>query len=150
MKDRHFPRQRSRRPSGPVEVLFDPAKPDTELFDTLAEKQAEQLEVNSSQLRRFFGEIKDLYRRFNALASGEAEQRRQEIYSTQIEPRFKMVRSKVAYATRAGGQTKLPERFAEFLKTGIQRVGNQEEFVRFIMHVEAVVGFMYGKGKVKQ
>ncbi len=134
-----------------IEVLFDPSKPDVELFDTLAERQAEMLEVNSAQLRRFFGEIKDLYRQFNALTAGtNNDAEKQAVYRQRIEPRFKMVRSKVAYATRAGGQARLPREFAQFVQQGIERVADHKQFVRFVMHFEAVVGFMYGKGKVKQ
>jgi CRISPR type III-A-associated protein Csm2 len=141
------PRQESRTN---VPVLFDPKKPDAELFDALAEKQAEQLVINSNQLRRFFGELKELYRQFNALVTGEAgDEKKQELYRLKIEPRFKMIRSKVAYATRAGGQSKLPAEFAQFLQEGIQKVTDHCQFVRYVMHVEAVVGFMYGKGKVR-
>jgi len=142
------PRSQSERDSS-VEVLFDPHKSDAELFDTLAEKQADQLEVNPNQLRRFFGEIKELYRRFNALVSGQPPEHAGDIYKKEIEPRFKMVRSKVAYATRPGGQSCLNRQFARFLLEGIQRVHNHRDFVRFVMHLEAVVGFMYGKGHVK-
>lgn len=142
--------QKPRPQRGDIQVLFDPSKEDTELLDKLAEDQADQLSINSSQLRRFFGEIKDLYRQFNALAVGEAgDARKQEIYSQRIEPRFKMIRSKVWYATRAGGQAKLPSEFAQFLREGIQKVGDHRQFVRFVMHLEAVVGFMYGKDKVR-
>jgi CRISPR type III-A-associated protein Csm2 len=134
-----------------VQVLFDPGKPDAELFDALAEKQADQLQINSNQLRRFFGELKELYRQFNALVASDAdEEKKQEVYRLKIEPRFKMIRSKVFYATRAGGQSKLPAEFAQFLQEGIQKVADHRQFVRFVMHVEAVVGFMYGKGKVRQ
>lgn len=144
----HSPPREQRRT---IQVLFDPAKSDTELFDALAEQQADQLEINSAQLRRFFGEVKDLYRQFIALTAGEAaDAKKQEVYQGKIEPRFKMIRSKVAYATRAGGQAKLPEAFADFLKEGIQKVGDHRQFVRFVMHLEAVVGFMYGKEKVRQ
>jgi CRISPR type III-A-associated protein Csm2 len=143
--------QRGRQPRPDIQVLFDPSKGDTELFDKLAEDQAEQLQINSSQLRRFFGEIKDLYRQFNALTAGEgAEAKKAEVYRQKIEPRFKMIRSKVAYATRAGGQAKLPSEFAQFLQEGISKVADQQQFVRFVMHLEAVVGFMYGKDKVRK
>ena len=144
----------SRPPRAAIEVLFDPSKEDTELFDTLAEQQANQFPdrfINSAQLRRFFGEIKDLYRQFNALAAGEAtEAKKQEAYRREVEPRFKMIRSKVAYATRPGGQAKLPSEFARFLQEGIHKVTDHRQFRRFVMHVEAVVGFMYGKDKVRQ
>jgi CRISPR type III-A-associated protein Csm2 len=132
-------------------VLFDPSKPDKELFDGLAEQQADMLEINSSQLRRFFGEIKDLYRQFNAQVAGEAEEsKKEQVYKQRIEPRFKMVRSKVAYASRPGGQAKVSAEFARFLQDGIKKVADHKQFVRFVMHLEAVVGFMYGKGKVRQ
>jgi len=138
-------------PRPKIQVLFDPSKPDAALFDTLAEEQAKQLEINSSQLRRFFGEIKDLYRQFNALTAGEvAEAKKQDVYKEKVEPRFKMMRSKVSYAKRAGGQAKLPEEFAEFLGESIRKVADHRQFVRFVLHLEAVVGFMYGMRKVTE
>jgi len=145
----HPPRSQEQPRDQSAKTLFDPKRPESELFDTLAEQQADQLErINSSQLRRFFGEIKDLYRRFNALTAGKNDQEKKDIYRTHIEPLFKMVRSKVSYATRAG-QSKVPRSFAEFLETGIAKVQNPEDYRRFVLHLEAVVGFMYGKGKVE-
>jgi CRISPR-associated protein Csm2 len=145
----HPPRSQEQPRDQSAKPLFDPTRPESELFDTLAETQAEQLEkINSSQLRRFFGEIKDLYRRFNALTAGKNDQEKKDIYRTHIEPLFKMVRSKVSYATRAG-QSKVPRSFAEFLEGGIAKVQNHEDYRRFVLHLEAVVGFMYGKGKVE-
>lgn len=146
-RPRDHGRQGSRQQS--VEVLFDPEASPTELVDSLAERQAGQLQINSAQLRRFFGEIKDLYRRYNALAAADAGAK-DHIYHEQIEPMFKMIRSKVSYATHPGGQRQLPKEFAEFLKQGIARVRTAEQFQRFVLHVEAVVGFMYGKGKVSR
>lgn len=138
--------------STPFQVLFDPQKSDTELFDTLAEQQADMLsEINSSQLRRFFGELKDLFRQWrSSSATLKNDQEREDHYKRQYEPRFKMIRSKVSYATRAGGQSKLDEKFAKLFMVGISRVNSWKDFERFVTHVEAVVGFMYGKGKVTE
>jgi CRISPR-associated protein Csm2 len=131
--------------------LFDPGKSPADLFDKLAEQQAEQINnINSNQLRRFFGEVKDLYRRFESLTAGKTDEQKQEIYRTQIEPLFKMVRSKVAYATRAGGQSRLPNDFANFVSEGVGKVCNAQQFRLFVMHFEAVVGFLYGSGKVRR
>ncbi len=131
-----------------IEVYFDPSKSDAELFDALAEKQCNVLDkLNSNQLRRFFGEIKDLYRRYESLIASSPEKKK-EIYHDQIEPLFKMVRSKVSYATRAGGQSKMNKDFAQMLSEGIAKVENAEQFRKFVMHLEAVVGFMYGSGRV--
>ena len=137
-------------PSAAAPALFDPSKPDVELYDTLAERQASLLEVNSSQLRKFFGEVKELYRQFEALTaqqSGEAVEA--EIYQTRIEPRFKMLRSKVQYASRRGAQGAMSREFATFLTSGIEKVKDHRQFRKFVLHFEAVVGFMYGSGKVK-
>ncbi len=133
-----------------VTVYFDPSKSEAELFNELAEKQCDALEkINSNQLRRFFGEIKDLYRRYESLTASVSEPpEREKIYRDRIEPLFKMVRSKVSYATRAGGQSKLNSGFAQMLSEGIQKVHDPDQFRKFVMHLEAVVGFMYGNDKV--
>jgi CRISPR type III-A-associated protein Csm2 len=140
------------RPAGtsPNPPLFDPSKPDRELFDTLAEKQAASLnEISSSQLRRFFSEIKELYRRFESgTAAMHDPKDRGDYYRSSIEPQFKMIRSKVAYAMRPGGQGRVPPDFAEMLRVGIGKVDDHEQFRRFVMHLEAVVGFLYGNGRV--
>jgi len=141
--------QRHRRNPESIRVLFDPTKSEAELYDSLAEEQSKNIgKINSSQLRRFFGEIKELYRRFNSLTAGENDEITEKVYHEQIEPLFKMVRSKVSYATRAGGQSKLPEDFAQLLSEGISKVKTHQHFKRFVLHLEAVVGFMYGFGKV--
>ena len=120
------------------------------MYDTLAEEQADMLEINSAQLRRFFGEIKDLYRQFNSLTAGKTDDsERAQVYRERIEPRFKLIRSKVAYAKRSGGQSQLKREFAEFLEQDIASVSDHRQFAKFVTHLEAVIGFMYGKGKVR-
>ena len=137
-----------------IEVLFDPTRSDAELFDALAEQQADSLgavgNINSNQLRKFFGEIKDLYRRFETLVAGRDESEHAAIYESKIAPLFKMVRSKVAYASRKGGQATMPEHYADFLSGGIAKVNDQKQFRRYVLHLEAVVGFLYGKGLVSK
>lgn len=120
--------------------LFDPAKSEVELVDSLAEEQADRLgntSINSAQLRRFFGEVKDLFRRLEAGRS----------YKAEIEPLFKMMRSKASYAWR-GGNNKIPKQFHDFIDNGVKKVSDEKEFRLFVKHFEAVVGFLYGKGKV--
>ncbi len=124
---------------------FDPSKPLVDLVDRLAEEQAriitesrEKKGLGSSQLRRFFGDVKDLYRQWQRGAD----------YREQIEPRFKMIRSKASYASRPGSQTSIPREFHEFLDNGVSKVTNEEQFKAFVQHFEAVVGFLYGSGKV--
>jgi CRISPR-associated protein Csm2 len=134
----------------PFATLFDPAKEDRALLDTLAYEQADLLpNINSSQLRKFFGELKTLYRRFDGLTMSNASEEPQALYTRLIEPQFKMLRSKVSYATRAAGQSKLDPAYEQFFSAGVSRSNNASDFRRFVLHVEAVVGFLYGMGKVK-
>lgn len=125
--------------------LFDPNKPLDQLVDKLAEEQANMMPegrdaLKSSQLRRFFGDIKELYRRLNQKAD----------YERDIAPMFKMMRSKAAYSWRNGdrGQSKIPREFHDFIDQGVAKVTNEEQFRKFVQHFEAVVGFLYGSGKV--
>jgi CRISPR type III-A-associated protein Csm2 len=146
-----FPRggrqQAPPRPTAPP--TFEPTKPLAELVDALAETQANMMPsprdrgavtLKSSQLRRFFGEAKDLYNRW----------RQGTDYASVIEPQFKMLRSKAQYAWRNGdrGQSKIPQEFLQFIDNGVSKVTNEDQFSKFILHFEAVVGFLYGTGKV--
>ncbi|MFO0827630.1 MAG: type III-A CRISPR-associated protein Csm2 [Phycisphaerales bacterium] len=146
----------SGRPTGgsvatAVKPLFDPKLPDAALFDTLAERQADAMEkIVSSQLRRFFGEVKELYRRFDALTRDKDASDAEAIYRQHIEPLFKMIRSKVAYASRQKAAGTVPVDFQRFIDHGVSQVSNPADFRRFVMHFEAVVGFLYGKGKVER
>lgn len=140
-------------PTAAAGPTFDPALPPSKLLDELAEKQANAMPgdkeaINSAQLRRFFSELKDLSRQFEARAAGKQPDEAEKIYKADFEPRFKMIRSKVAYAGRPGGQAKIPPAFMTFLDSGVKKVQDHAQFRLFIKHVEAVVGFMYGKGKV--
>ncbi|TWT40214.1 type III-A CRISPR-associated protein Csm2 [Botrimarina hoheduenensis] len=140
-------------PPPKVTALFDPSKPDRELYDSLAEQQADSIsgEVNSSQLRRYFGELKGLYNQYRAITAGADDPTRQQRYADRIEPRFKMLRSKIAYGRRQSGrQAEALKMFCGFLDDGIQKVNDATQFERFVLHVEAVVGFMYGNGKVSK
>lgn len=134
----NYPARGGGGPTPAPEALFDPAKPLAELVDGLAERQADQFgrDLNSSQLRKFFGEVKDLYRQCQAGVD----------YKAAVEPRFKMLRSKVAYATHKVGAAKgVPDSFKAFIDGAVKKVQTKEQFECFVKHFEAVVGFWYGK-----
>lgn len=139
----------SPRPESTTIVYFDPAKSEVELYDDLAEKQADQFssrdKITSHQLRRFFTEVKELYRIFESrCAANDSEETRKAEYDKYIAARFKMMRSKVFYAEKQKSG-KLPPPFATFLKESIRKVNTHSDFSKFVKHFEAVVGFMYGK-----
>jgi len=121
-------RERGRGASATREAsaaLFDPQKPKAELVDDLAEKEADRFgrRLSRSQVRKFFGEVKDLSRR---LKQGQD-------YRTQIEPAFKMLRSKAQYAKHKTGGEGTTDEFVDFIDNGVRN------------HFEAVVGFWFGK-----
>ncbi|HOQ06166.1 MAG TPA: type III-A CRISPR-associated protein Csm2 [Anaerohalosphaeraceae bacterium] len=120
---------------------------DPELLDQKAQEQANKFpdvndknrkdKLSKSQIRRFFGAIKNLHFQLENGRSWE-----------QVLPLFKMFQSKVAYAKRSGGK-KIPEEFAVFLEENIKLVGNDEDnFRAFVLYFEAVLGFAYGNNKI--
>ncbi len=110
-----------------------------ELLDDLARKQALSFpdgKLSKSQIRRFFGAIKNMHMQLETKGSWE-----------QIYPLFKMFQSKVAYAERAGNK-KIPHEFADFLKAHIKKVNDEKDFKAFVLFFEAVLGFAYGESKI--
>lgn len=131
----------------PAQTFFDPKKELKELVDELAEKQADSFpsdnknKLNSTQLRKFFGEVKNLYNQYEARRKTA---NKDEVFKG-LEPHIKVIRSKAYYAK---GRKTINDAFFEFLQNGISKVTNAESFEKFVLHFEAVVGFMYGKGSV--
>jgi CRISPR-associated protein Csm2 len=98
--------------------------------------------ISSAQLRRFFGEIKNLERK----AVDTNNQITDESFAPVL-PLVKMVKSKVAYAANPSNTNpKVPQVFKDWIDSHIDAVNSAEEFEAFLMHFEAVVGFCYGKG----
>ncbi len=110
-----------------------------DLVDKLAWEQTEKIKgtLSSSQLRKFFGEVKGLYNRWQ---NGEDFNR--------LLPVIKMIKSKAYYAMNTKNN-KIPQEFASFIIGGIDQVNTTDDFKAFVMYFEAVVGFMYGKGLIK-
>lgn len=107
-----------------------------DLLDIIAEKQADALhsKINSSQVRRFFGEVKSIY---HCLQEGKKW--------PELEPRFRMIKSRAFYAV---GTRRIPREFSDFLIGNINQVKTENDFKAFVQYFEAVLGFMYGKGLV--
>jgi CRISPR type III-A-associated protein Csm2 len=107
------------------------------LLTSFAEDQAVAFvreRLNSSQLRKFYHEVKALEAKIDAGG-----------FETNA-PLIKMLRSKVAYACPVRGDKKIPESFARFLWKHVDQVRSEKDFKAFCTVFEAVVGFFYGKG----
>ncbi len=86
--------------------------------------------LSSAQLRRFFGEFRQLEKKVTAKSFDE------------VKPLIKMVKSKVSYA--ANRQQAFPSTFKDFLIRNVNQINSEKEFEAFMLHFEAVVGFFYG------
>ena len=128
--------------SSTVDVQFyrdsQKEKLNPELLDADAEKQADSLRknINSAQIRRFYGEIKDLSRRRDQGRTWD-----------ELEPFLRMVKSKARYAE---GTNKIPREFSQFITSNIDKVKDERDFEAFVLYFEAVLGFAYGKGLVRK
>ena len=98
--------------------------------------RGKQVGVTSSQLRRYFGEVKSLERQV-------------------VKPKVKMLRAKVAYGVGRDikNSYRLESQYTnlqEYLSDCIQDIEEKNEFLAFAQQFEAVVGFYYGlsKGRV--
>ena len=130
---------------------------DPELFDSVAEKIAQQLVkkeirknrdgksweeihgVSRHQFRRLFDELKRLKRKL------ENQKKWDEIF-----PLVKMIKSKTAYAvSRMKDNKEQYTHLNDFMKTGIDKIKNQDDFETFCLLVEAVYGFYYELGGAK-
>ena len=87
--------------------------------------------LSSAQLRRFFGELRQLEKRVNAIGFDK------------VKPLIKMVKSKASYASNPSNP-KIPPTFKTFLTDNIDIINEESDFKAFMLHFEAVVGFFYG------
>lgn len=94
--------------------------------------------VTSSQLRRFFHQIKSMERKaLNQDAPWEM-----------IEPELLMIKAKVKYAVAKQDKFNKPyyQRMESFICDHIDRVRCKEDFFAFSKMFEAVIGYFYGYG----
>ena len=120
-----------------IELLDGDAKKTAEKFVTKDSRDPNKLNRNagktlsSAQLRRFFGEFRQLEKRVNAIGFDK------------VKPLIKMVKSKASYAANPS-KPKIPSSFKSFLIENIDNVNEKKDFEAFMLHFEAVVGFFYG------
>jgi CRISPR-associated protein Csm2 len=95
--------------------------------------------MTSAQLRRFYGEVKNLERKATDNEIGEMT----ENSFLPVLPLVKMMKSKVAYAAKTDNG-KVSKEFQEWLDSHLDAVSSKDDFWAFLKHFEAVVGYYYG------
>jgi CRISPR type III-A-associated protein Csm2 len=104
--------------------------------------------VSNAQLRRFYGDVKELQK--DIRADAEAAQEIQAGPGREAGPAFhryearvRMLKSKVAYAA---GRRTIPVAFQRFVSACIDQVDSLPAFDAYVTFFETVVGYFYGFG----
>lgn len=123
-----------------------------ELVTTLAEKFAKEFvlvpddsrdknrggekKINTAQLRRFYGNVKNLEMRWQN--SPDRQQGFRDIL-----PLIKLLKAKAAYAHK---RELVPFSFRNWIWENVDMINTERDFKAFLLYFEAVVGFCYGNG----
>lgn len=92
--------------------------------------------INSAQLRRFYGDVKNLEMRWqNSMDKAQAFH--------EILPMIKLLKAKAAYAHK---RNLVPDSFRDWVWENVDMINGERDFKAFLLYFEAVVGFCYGNG----
>lgn len=123
-----------------------------DLLDAVArgfgEKFARQDRMSNAQLRRFYGDVKELQKDIKGDAEALAELQDREGQQAgsafrRYEARIRMLKSKVAFAA---GRRTIPGSFEKFISKCIDQVDSLPAFEAYVAFFESVVGYFYGFG----
>ena len=90
--------------------------------------------IKSSQLRKFYADVKSLERQWQASGGDE------DAFAV-ILPMIKLLKAKSSYACK---RNVVPENFRAWIEKHVDSVNAARDFKAFLLHFEAVVGFSYG------
>lgn len=116
-------------------LLNEEAKQIAESFFTTDRRGKDIEGLSSTQMRRFYNEIKSIEKRLHTTSFKV------------LFPLVKMVKSKVAYAANPKKKKeKITPEFRKFMDKCIDNIDDEKDFKAFTLHFESVVGYFYGKG----
>ena len=116
---------------------------DSNLLTNKAEAWAREFAsrgLSPTQIRKFYNDVK-------ALESKIEAKKDEPTGFKEVLPLIKMLKSKVAYAVRLGGQQRVPFEFKRFIDEMIESINDEKDFEAFCKVFEATLGFFYGKSK---
>lgn len=99
--------------------------------------------ITSAQLRKFYNEFKNLERKYQTKTSNGIDK---EVAFTSILPQIKIMKAKVSYAK---SRKVVPEVFEIWMNQSVESINSAKEFEDFLLHFEAIVGYAYGTGELK-
>ena len=105
---------------------------DPKWVDSEAVEQAQKLQgMKTSQLRKFYADVKSLERQYMAATDKDAAFAR-------ILPMIKLLKAKSAYALT---RKVVPKEFRDWLWKHVDNISTFKDFSAFLLNFEAVVGF---------
>lgn len=120
-----------------------------DLLDTHAKSLGESFarkgdhNVKSSQMRRFYGDVKELETRIEQNTNLESDKPEELAKHLAL---IRMLKSKAAYA--AGRET-VSRAFESFIVKSVEQIKTPKDFRAFVLFFEAIVGYYYGAGGEK-
>jgi CRISPR-associated protein Csm2 len=93
--------------------------------------------VSSSQLRRFYGDVKALEKKIRQGGEGAFDR----FYYL-----VKMLKSKVSYIVGKRSSEHVSQAFRDYIHTCVDAIETEEDFEAFLKFFESTVGFYYGAG----
>ncbi len=110
---------------------LDPKWVDSEAIKAASSFFEEKSSINSSQLRKFYADVKSLERQWQAKGGDE------DAFSA-ILPMLKLLKAKSEYALK---RKVVPMSFKTWLWNHVDSVNAARDFRAFLLHFEAVIGF---------
>lgn len=111
---------------------------DESLFD---KKKIDLIKVPaSSQMRKFYNEVKNLQMRLNTAVSQEKDREEEFL---KLRPLLKMLKFKVTYAQNR--LKDMPYEFVDFIHNNIDSINDAKDFDAFALYFEALIGYKGGK-----
>jgi len=115
-----------------------------ELGEDFARKDG--YKVKSTQMRRFYGDVKELESRVEREAGADIFESADASKLAKYLALIRMLKSKAAYA--AGRET-VSRAFERFIVQSVDQIKTPRDFRAFVLFFEAIVGYYYGAGGEK-
>lgn len=141
--------QKTRGKTDKVMTYFVDGRVKPELFSEKAQEEGQKLvveksiklkgkgfvEISTTQLRRFFDDVKAMQRYLYQFQGKD----REDAFQKKL-PEIKMLKAKVSYAR---GRDTVTDQFQSFIESNVNAVNNLADFDVFCKYFEAVYGFFY-------
>lgn len=126
------------------ELMDSEAKSYAEMFAPKNGQHKGQHAVSSTQLRRFYNDMKQLEHRIEQdLGKDKMANSREPRDLAKHLALVKMLKAKVAYARRSGTRERVSQEFVDLISRCVDAITSPKDFWAFARFFEAIVGYYY-------